>query len=244
MTSRDNNHNDPLLSVIPETIGPDHIPILNRVLGKFFAQLRAARRHESLDQGRATAIGYALAMQSFLRSFAPASTEGLDLPPLNLANALLALNNNIVEPILKPTPRTGRAVHSPRRFALMGIAVGVVRRLELTGMPLKDANREVANKLTALGIRPARGSGQKINARTLRDWRERVSEVGPLVRRFLEDPRREMSAEDLGLINAAVNANDLMTAEWICRLQAMPPGDARRLILDALEQNIREMNLG
>ena len=55
------------------------------------------------------------------------------MPLLNLSSALLALNENNIEPILKPTKQTGRAASSARRYALIGIAVGAAMRLEWTG---------------------------------------------------------------------------------------------------------------
>jgi hypothetical protein len=241
MKNGEANYDDSPSGVIPETIGPDDIASLNRALRRFFGQLRDARRVENLDGGRATAIAYLLAMMSFLMSFRSASSERLHIPPLNLASDLLALNNNVVEPILKPTRRRGRPVSRPQRFVLMGIAVGAAHRLELTGMRSEDADRAIANELVILGVRPARGSGE-INARTIRDWRERIEEIGPLVRRFTEDPKQEISHEDLGLLKAAY-AEDMVTEEWFDRIKSMPPGDARRLILDAMGQNVREMKL-
>jgi hypothetical protein len=35
----------------------------------------------------------------------------------------------------------------------------------------------------------------------------------------------------------------MVTEEWFDRIKSMPPGDARRLILDAMGQNVREMKL-
>jgi hypothetical protein len=191
MKNGEANYDDSPSGVIPETIGPDDLPSLNRVLRRLFAQLRNARRVENLDGGRATAIAYLLAMISFLLSFRSASSECLHIPPLNLASDLLALKNNVVEPILKPTRRRGRPVSRPQRFVLMGIAVGAARRLEWTGMRPEDADREIAKELVILGVKPARGSGE-INARTIRDWRERIEGIGPLVRRFTEDPRQKI----------------------------------------------------
>jgi site-specific recombinase XerC len=235
MTTGEPKDDDTSLNLVRGTIGPDDLPSLNRALDRLFGQLREARRIESLDNGRATAIGYQLAMMSFLMSFHSASTEGLHIPTLNLASALLALNNNHVEPILEPTKRTGRPVSGPQRFVLMGIAVGAARRLEWIGVRPEDADQEIANKLAALRVGPARSSGG-INARTVRDWRERIEEIRPRVPRFTENSRQEISPKDLGLVVAACNADDMVGQEWFDRVQAMPPGDARTFILDALEQ--------
>jgi hypothetical protein len=45
----------------------------------------------------------------------------LHVPLMTLHSALLALNENNIEPVLKPRKRTGRATSSPRRYALIGI---------------------------------------------------------------------------------------------------------------------------
>ena len=78
--------------------------------------------------------------------FGSVRAETLHTPLLNLWSALLALNENNIEPILRPTKRTGRAASSPRRYALIGIAVGAAMRLEWTGLSKADANNAVATK--------------------------------------------------------------------------------------------------
>jgi hypothetical protein len=42
----------------------------------------------------------------------------------------------------------------------------------------------------------------------------------------------------------AAYAEDMVTEEWFDRIKSMPPADGRRIILDAIRQNVREMKLG
>ncbi|MGA7455107.1 MAG: hypothetical protein WBW73_28980 [Rhodoplanes sp.] len=95
-----------------------------------------------------------------------------------IAQALAALEQNNVLPILKPVPRRGRAPSSHGHAALKGHVAATVKRLTQTGMELKEAHRKVANELKKLGVRPGRGSGQ-VTANTVRNWCDEVaSDVG------------------------------------------------------------------
>jgi hypothetical protein len=163
------------------------------------------------------------------------------VPLLNLSSALLALNENNVEPILRPTKRSGRAASSPRRYVLIGIAVGAAMRLEWTGLLPADANRAVARKLNTLGIKPTRGKNG-VTADTLRRWREQINVVRSLLRSQSQLAPRDTGAEDIGWINAAKNADHMLTEE-ARGIAALTQDDARRFILSALEQNIRQMKL-
>jgi hypothetical protein len=110
-------------------------------------------------------------------------------------------------------------------------------------MPATAADKTVAAKLTALGIKPGRGPGG-ITSRTLRGWREGVDVARPLVGMLQQSPGDVMSAEDLGWVTAVINADEMVTGKWRCRIRGLAPADARRFVLDALEKNIREMKLG
>jgi hypothetical protein len=174
--------------------------------------------------------------------FEPVVAENLHIPLMTLHDALLALDANNVEPILKPTKKTGRATSSPRRHSLMGIAVGTAQRLEWTGLSPRDANKAVAAKLNALGVKPTRGKDH-ITADTLRRWRGKISEIQPLVRSVPQMLQSKPSPEDLGWINAALNANNMMTEKWRAQIAALVPADAQRFVLVALENAISQMSL-
>ena len=79
--------------------------------------------------------------------FQPGLSQNLHAPLLDLASALLALDENKIEPMLKPTPTRGggRAPDSVARQALIGFAVGTVRRLQLTGLQRAAAHKAVAD---------------------------------------------------------------------------------------------------
>jgi hypothetical protein len=229
---------------LPETIGVNDLDDLNQTLETLLEGLRVARGLPAGDSnGRLSAVVALRAVYTFLMSFRPGLAEGLHIPLLNLHGALLALNENNIEVILKPIKRTGRAVSSPQRINLIGIAIGSARRLEWTDMSPAAANREIAAKMIALGVTTARGRG-RITARTVRGWRERAEATEPLLRALPRLPGELISPEDLGWINAARNAEGMLTEKWSARIRALTPNTARRLILDALENSIRKIGLG
>jgi hypothetical protein len=174
--------------------------------------------------------------------FEPVLEERLHVPLMSLNSALLALNENNIEAILKPTKRTGRATSSPRRYVLMGIAVGTAQRLEWTGLSSARANKAVAAKLTGLGIKPTRGKNG-VTADTLRRWREQINVTRPLVRSLLQSLQSKLSGEELGWINAANNADSMVTEKWRAKIAALTPADARRFVLLALKNAIFQMTL-
>ena len=228
---------------LPEKIAPADLESLNRALAALFQELRSARRLPPGEtHGRRSAVVALSAVWRFLIQFRPVLTETLHVPLMSLHSALLALNENNIEPILGPSKRTGRAASSPRRYALIGIAVGAARRLEWTGLSPKDANKAVATKLSALGVKPTRGKSG-VSADTLRRWRDNINEVQPLVRSLPEILKSKLSAEDLGWINAAQNAESMLIDEWRKKIQVLAPADARRFVLLALENSISEMTL-
>lgn len=228
---------------LPGTIGPADLEALNHALAALFQKLRSARSLPPGEtHGRISAVVALSAAWRFFTRFEPVLTEKLHVPLMSLHSALLALNENNVEPILKPRRRTGRAASSPRRCALIGIAVGAARRLEWTGLSPKHANKAVAVKLNALGVKPTRGMGG-VTADTLRRWREQISATEPLLRSLPQVLQSKLSADDLGWISAARNAESMLTDEWRNKIQVLAAADARRFVLLSLEKSICEMNL-
>jgi hypothetical protein len=53
----------------------------------------------------------------------------------------------------------------------------------------------------------------------------------------------DISAEDIGWINAATIADEMLTEEWRAKLAALAPAKARRFILDSLDASVREIAL-
>jgi hypothetical protein len=228
---------------LPEQVEPADLETLNQALAALFHDLRFARNLPPDEtHGRLSAVIALSAAWRFLTRFEAALTETLHAPLMSLHNALLALNENNVEQILKPTKQTGRATSSARRYALIGIVVGAARRLEWTRLSPIDANRAVATKLNALGVKPTRGKG-RVTADTLRRWREQISATQPLLRSLPQVLESELSAEDLGWIGAALNADSMTTEKSRAQITALAAADARRFVLLALEKSISGMML-
>jgi hypothetical protein len=114
-------------------------------------------------------------MWRFIVLFERPLAECLHIPLHSLENALVALEANQVEPIIRPVPHCGRSVSSDARAALKGCAAGTVRRLCEQGVGRLDACRKVANTLNKLGVRPERGAGH-VTATTIRHWCDSVAE--------------------------------------------------------------------
>jgi len=228
---------------LPDKIAPADLEALNHALAGLFQELRFARSLPPGEtHGRLSAAVALGAAWRFLTRFEPVLTETLHVPLMSLHSALLALNENNNEPILRPRKPTGRAASSPRRYALIGIAVGAARRLEWTGQAPMKANRAIATKLNALGIKPTRGKGG-VTADTLRRWRERINATQPLLRSLPQMLQSELSAEDLGWISASQNAESMLTDEWRKKIAALVAADARRFVLLSLEKSISGMKL-
>jgi|SRR6516162_686527 hypothetical protein len=228
---------------LPEKIAPADLEALNQALAALFEELRFARSLPADGtRGRLGAVAALSAVWRFLIQFGPVLADNLHVPLMSVNSALLALDENNVEPIVKPTKRTGRATSSPRRYALMGIAAGTAQRLEWTGLSAMDANKTAATRLNALGVKPTRGKGG-VTPDTLRRWREQISATQPLLRSLPGVLQSELSAKDLGWINAAHNTECMVTEKWRARIVALAAARARRFVLLALEKSISEMNL-
>ena len=89
--------------------------------------------------------------------------------------------------------------------------------------------------------RPAAADG--VTAGTLRRWRDRIERAQPLLRSLPQVLQSELSAENLGWINAAVNADSMMTEKSRAQITALAVAEARRFVLLALEKSISEMML-
>lgn len=164
----------------PEIITEAHLETLNFALRFLFARLREARRqfHDQNEDGRSAAFIALGAIWQFVVLFRAPTEETLQVPILHLQDALVALDNNHVLPIVTPLRRRGRARSSPAFASLKGHAAGTVKRLIETGLSRPDAQDAVAKQLRNLGIRSERGSGQ-ITATTVRNWCNEVyTDVG------------------------------------------------------------------
>jgi len=200
---------------LPEAGVEDDLDTLNAGLRFLFDDLRSAQRlyQEQGDSGRAGACAALGAVWRFLMLFRGPLAETLHVPILNLHASLQALDNGLVEPILKPVPRSSRAPASDARAALKGCVAGTVQRLLRTGLSQQDANLAVAKRLTRLGVGR---SGGEVTVNTVRHWcREVATDVG-----------RHGTA-------AAMYDSMLSPAE-VDRFSALPLDQARSRALDSL----------
>jgi hypothetical protein len=202
---------------LPEAVAEKDLDTLNRGLDCLFADLRRAQKlyREKGDNGRAGASAALGACWRFVMLFEGPLAESLHAPILNLHSSLQALDCNLVTPMLKPVPRDGRAFSDDARAALKGCAAATVQRLLRTGLKSQDANLAVANRLSQLGIRPERGSGE-ITDRTVRTWCEEV-------------------ARDVGRHGTAAQMYDSMfTSAEVDRFSALPVEQARSHAISTL----------
>jgi hypothetical protein len=207
---------------LPEAVSPADINIVNQALTSLFAKLREASKlyRDKPDHGRTGTVVALRAIMEFLLRFRSTVTDELHLPLTALASALVGLDHNKLEPILKRTQRSGRAPDSPVRQVMVGTAVGAVKQLEFIGIPTAEARKAVAATLARQGIIPSRGTAQ-ISSRTIREWSERVR------------------ADTAGRSPASKEASRMMSPKWQCRLSSKPREEARTAVLRALSESIR-----
>jgi len=209
---------------LPEAVAETDLDALNAGLRFLFADLRCAQRlyREEGDNGRVGASAALGAIWRFVMLFKGPLAETLHVPILNLHDALESLDNNLVLPMLKPIPCSGRAPSSDRRKALKGCAAATVQRLLRTGLKSQDANLAVAKKLRQLGIRPERGSDE-ITDDTVRHWCEEVA----------IDVARHGTA--------AMMYDSMFTPAEIDRFSALPMDQARSHALNSLAGFVQEI---
>jgi hypothetical protein len=164
-----------MAGTLPETIVAGDLEILNSGLHLLFADLRRAYQYFQDGEGNgrggaSTALG---ALCRFIMLFEKPLAEGLQLPILDLQQALAALEDNNVSPMLEPLRHRGRAKSSDAREALKGHVAGTVQRLLQAGINSDDAHRRVAEELEKRGVRAERGAGN-VTATTVRHWCDEV----------------------------------------------------------------------
>jgi hypothetical protein len=159
----------------------------------------------------------------FVMRFRTGLDHNLHGPLLHLLSALLALDDNNVEPILRPSRVRGGAPDSGFRQALIGCAVAAVGRLRWTGMDRKTAYKVVAERMRKTGVARARGA-KALTDRTVRYW-------------------CETNAADIGRYSIMAGITDtLLSDSWRTRIQSQPTNLARKLILDLLVDSVRQLN--
>jgi hypothetical protein len=209
---------------LPETITESDLEALNLGLGFLFAWLRKAKQQyvDEADGGRGAAFTALGAMSQFIMLFNSPLAEYLHVPILKLLDALAALDQNNVLPILKPVARPGRAASSHAYAALKGHAAATVMRLRKLDLDPKQAFALVAKELTRLGVRPERGKGA-ITATTVRHWCDDVeNDVG----------RRG---------TAAITYDKMFTDDENKRFHGLPPDEAKNFALGSLRRYVQQI---
>jgi len=210
---------------LPETITESDLETLNLGLRFLFAWLRKARQqHDKAAEGERDGAFAALgALSQFIMLFDAPLTELLHKPFLQLQNALAALDQNNVLPILKPVSRPGGTASSQAHLALQGHAAGTVMRLRtLDHFDPRLACTLVAKELAKLGVPSQRGT-KAITANTIRHWCDNV-------------------ASDVGRHGtAAMMFDSMFTAKENEKFQALPSAKAQSFALASLRQYVREM---
>jgi hypothetical protein len=160
---------------LPDRIGDVELSTLNAAFGFLFGRLREARtQFDHEDNGRPGAFTALGAFWMFITLFRAPYQEELQVPILRLQDALAGLDENRVDPIVKPSPRRGRAPSSHAYASMKGHAAATVQRLLQTGMARDDAHKQVAKELSKLAVRVERGSGI-VTSTTVRNWCDEIS---------------------------------------------------------------------
>jgi hypothetical protein len=209
---------------LPETIIESDLSTLNSGLGYLFDRLRLARQQYSdgADGGRVGAFTALGAMWQFIALFNSPLAQDLHVPILKLQDALAALDQNNVLPILKPIARPGRAASGQAYVSLQGHAAGTIMRLRQLNLDPKRAYALVAKELTKLGVRPGRGKSA-ITANTIRHWCDEV-------------------ASDVSRLGTAAMMYDMMfMPEENERFEVLSPAEAQRFALGSLRRYVQEI---
>jgi hypothetical protein len=166
-----------VIGTLPDVVGPKDLPKLNEGLRYLLKELREAQAEFVAGNPADGTYLSLVAVYAFVSLFRSVSIEGLALPLDALESALWALDEGIVEPVLRPARRAGpgRQRAPNLRQQLKGAAVWTVHRLRGLGYSLPDAHSAVAADLERVGVKPDRGSG-KMSARVVRGWCEDVAE--------------------------------------------------------------------
>jgi len=182
----------------------------------FFAQLREARQQfeRGEENGRVGAFTALAATWMFILAFKATSKEPLYASIVMLLDALAALDQGLVLPIIKkPIRRRGRAPSGQAYASLKGHAAATVKTLMQTGFSHPQACAQVARELARRGVRPERGS-RTVTATTVGNWCNEVS-------------------SDVGRHGAAARAYDyfILDAKEQKSLTALPKERARQYVL-------------
>jgi hypothetical protein len=205
-----------VLGSLPDPINVKYQAALNEALQYLFAELREVfiGQQNGASTDREGALRAIEAVSKFLMLFRVVHDEQLHLPLAALDNALKALDENVVLPMLTPKPHSGCSSATDARQVTKGAAAYVAHSLQRLGMNRTAACLAVAKSLRALGLRPERGSGA-LTARTIREWCDVVS-------------------ADISRQSPSAQAFDGLRAETDAIIKGMKSEEAKKFLLERL----------
>ena len=163
---------------LPAQLGPAELTTLNMGLRYLFKELGEAQTVYAAGQHLDGSYLALVAVVAFIGLFAKNAEIGLAVPLHRLLDALDALDNGIIDPLVKPTVRAGagRPKAPTMRATFKGAVAFTVHRLRDFGVALSEAQAVVADDLRRIGVKPDRGNGGRMSARTVRGWCGEIAE--------------------------------------------------------------------
>ena len=141
------------LPPLRDPIEEENQTVLTADILAFLSRLREAARVYRERHHRKGAIAAVDAVINLIERFDLGLHEHLAVSFGSLKSALAALEFGTVDPLVEPN-RDGKGGNTPNsmeRQDLIGTAVGTVKRLQWTGLPLKQAHKMVADTLNKIG---------------------------------------------------------------------------------------------
>ena len=157
------------------------------------------------DHGRKHVVQALVGVNQLLASLFP-NKPTLPIALIDLACALKDLDRGIVAPMLRPAKvdhRPPSAITAEMFRALPAAAMTLQMK---TGMPLKNASREIAEQLNKMGFRDSRGD--RIKGAQVAKWREKMT--------------TERAAENLAVARYELALKSV---------EGLPPSEAVELVL-------------
>ena len=207
------------------TPGKEQLATIEAAFNNLYAGLVEAKKlFDSGNSGREGAIHAIESVLKFLEGSTVVRSHGLHAPLVALFDALMNLNDGVVQPILQTVPHSGRGRAGAVRDSIKGAVAFTVDRLCATGLPVTSARKLVARTLKEVGLVAGRGRYAAVTERTIRGWREDVT-------------------LDVGRKGQAAQTFDMLQQD-IAPASGSDPASIRREVLNRLSDLIRRTRSG
>ena len=155
----------------------EQLAAIEGAFNELYAGLVEAKRvFETGDNGRREGAIHAIeSVLKFLERSTVVRLHGLHAPLVALFDALMNLDDGVIQPILQRVPHSGRSRASAIRESIKGAVAFTVDRLCSTGLPVARARKLVSRTLKEVGLAPERGKNPALTERTIRGWCEDVA---------------------------------------------------------------------